>query len=424
MRRILRVAQREYVETVRTKTFLMGVLMTPVLIGVILYFSRRAADRAAGPQPASRVAVTDSSGELSERIRSAFEAHNASKPERKILLQEAPAGRENADEAAREQKEKLRRKQIDLYVVMDPNVISGGGMRFYTRAMKPSEADVIPTVGNLLNQVVTGRRCELRNVSPELLAELQRRVPLQRVEVGPSTDDERVRGRGEQMLRMMVPFAFMFLMFMGIFGIGQHMLTSVIEEKNSRVIEVVLSAISPFQLMAGKVLGLGGIGLTVISLWGTAAFAAARWKGLSIDVSAEVVLCFAVYYILGFLLFSSVLAGIGSICNTIKEAQSLMMPLTLIIIVPTVAWIDLARHPEGALARVLSFVPPLTPMVMILRLSAGGDVPVLEVLASILVLGASVLAVVWVAAKVFRTGILMYGKRPGLREVLRWICQA
>ncbi|KKL21845.1 hypothetical protein LCGC14_2441350, partial [marine sediment metagenome] len=114
----------------------------------------------------------------------------------------------------------------------------------------------------------------------------------------------------------------------------------------------------------------------------------------------------------------------GSLCNTIKEAQGLMMPLSLLLVVPMVACFNLAQPPEGTVARVLSFIPPLTPMVMILRISASSDLGIVEILASVVVLGASVLATVWGSAKIFRTGILMYGKRPKLGEILRWIRQS
>lgn len=247
-------------------------------------------------------------------------------------------------------------------------------------------------------------------------------MPAEQVELGTTAREERVRKKRDTMVQLMVPFFFMFLMFMGIFGMGQHMITSVIEEKNSRVIELLLSALSPFQLMAGKIMGLAGIGLTVIGLWAAAAVGAARWKGLNVDVPAELVVYFAIYYVLGFVLLSSILAGAGSICNTIKEAQSLLMPITMICIVPMVTWMVMVRDPNGMLARVLSFLPPLTPMVMVLRISAGGA-SAIEVAASVVVLAASAPAAMWAAGKVFRTGILMHGKPPGVREVLRWVRQ-
>jgi ABC-2 type transport system permease protein len=222
----------------------------------------------------------------------------------------------------------------------------------------------------------------------------------------------------------MVPFFFMFLMFMGIYANGQQMLTSIIEEKSSRVIEVLLSAVSPFQLMAGKILGIAGIGLTVIALWGIAAYATANWQGLNIEVPVELMLYFAVYYILGFLLFTSILAAIGSVCNTIKEAQSLMMPISFLFILPIMAWPLFVEHPEGTMAKAASFFPLLTPMVMILRISSSSDVSLIEILATMVVLAVAVLAVMWMSAKIFRTGILMYGKRPNLTEILRWLRQS
>jgi ABC-2 type transport system permease protein len=137
----------------------------------------------------------------------------------------------------------------------------------------------------------------------------------------------------------------------------------------------------------------------------------------------EILLYFIIYFVLGFLMFSSIMAGIGSVCNTIKEAQSLMMPISFLFVLPMMASPNLAQHPDGPLARGLSFLPPLTPMLMILRLASTPEPSFLEVFASIILLAAFVLAVMWVAAKVFRTGILMYGKRPGLWEVLRWLRQ-
>ncbi|GAG52952.1 unnamed protein product, partial [marine sediment metagenome] len=224
---------------------------------------------------------------MSVEIKSAFDAYNSSNPERQLLLQQIPADPDNPDKASKQQKDKLRRKEIDLYVVMDRDVISGGKMHLYSRATNKINLDMIPAVENLINQVVTTRRCELREVSPELLAELRRRVPTERVEIGTSKADERIQKRSDKMFRMMVPFFFMFMMMMGIFGMGQHLITSVIEEKSSRIIEVLLSAVSPFELMAGKIVGLAGIGLTVMGLWAVAAYVAVRWKGLAIEVPPE-----------------------------------------------------------------------------------------------------------------------------------------
>ena len=423
MQKILKVAQREYIETVKTKTFIFGVLMTPIIIGGIIFFTSRISRDKGGPRPPMKVAVTDLSKELSAETKKTFDEYNREHPERQVLLKELDA-QENADAVEGQAKTELRQGQLDVYVVLDKDILEGAGkIHLYTYKPKPANLDAIWTVENLINRAVVNQRCKMRNLSPQLWDELHN-VPIERMEVGSTDDTQRIESEAQRVVKFMVPFFFMYLIFMGIVGMGQHMLSSIIEEKNSRVIEVLLSALSPFQLMGGKILGLAGIGLTVISLWAVAAYIAALWGGLSIDVTVELVLYFVIYYVLGFLFFSSILAGVGSICNTIKETQSLMMPIMMVFILPLLAWFKLVQDPGGTLARVLSFLPPLTPMVMILRLSAGSDIGFAEIFASIALLAAAVLAVIWMAAKIFRTGILMYGKRPGLREVLRWVRQS
>jgi len=422
MQKILKIAQREYIETVRTKTFILSILMTPAIIGFVIFINSRMQRSITGPRPPRTVVIADLTKELTDKIKASFEQYNTSNPQRQILLQTLVTDT-GSDESA---KTKVRNGQLNAYFVLDKDSIEGTGkIHSFVRGTNMEELDLVSTVENLLNNAVVNRRCELKNVSPELLAELRRRVPNERVDIGSASRQKRLN-EGEQFAKMMVPFFFMILMFMGIFGMGQHMLTSVIEEKSSRIIEVLLSAASPFELMAGKIVGLAGISLTVIALWASAAigsayYGAVYWWHVNIEFPIGIFPYFIIFYVLGFLMFSSILAGVGSVCNTIKEAQSLMMPINFLFILPMMIWFNLIQHPNGPLARGLSFLPPLTPMIMILRLGSNPKPAFLEVLASIILLAVFVLAAIWAAAKVFRTGILMYGKRPGLWEVLRWL---
>ena len=423
MQKILRVAQREYIETVKTKTFILGILMVPFIIGGIIFFTSRMSRDKTGPQPPIKVAVTDLSNELDAEIKASFERYNQENPNRRIDVQNLEA-QQDSDEAENQGRSKLRQGQLDAYVVLDSDILEGAGkIRLYTYKPKASNIDIFWTIENLFRRVVVNQRYKMQNLSKELLAKLQH-VPIEQVEMGSADDQDRVQSKTDRALKMMVPFFFMYLIFLGIIGTGQHMISSVIEEKTSRVIEVLLSALSPFQLMAGKILGLGGIGLTVVSLWAVAAYLTASWQGLNIDVTTEFVLYFVIYYILGFLLITSLLAAVGSICNTIKETQGMMMPIMMVFIIPLLAWFKVVRDPNGLMSRVFSFLPPLTPMVMILRLSSGSDIWKVEIFASIVLLALTVLAAMWAAAKVFRTGILMYGKRLGLREVFRCLRQS
>ena len=421
MNRILRVAQREYIEAVKTKTFIVSVLMTPVLIGVIIFFTSRLSLDAIGPRPPRSVAVTDLTGRLADHLEVSFDRYNEAHPQRPIVLELLPP-EPDLDALLARAKQRVRQGEWHAYAVMEEGVVDGDGkVRLYTHSKRAADIDISGTIDRLLTQPVVDMRCALRDLSPALLAEI-RYVPVEQLaaDVGPASQDTRM-SEIDQVVRMMVPFFFMFLMLMGIFGTGQQMLSSVIEEKSSRVIEMLLSALTPFQFMAGKILGLAAIGLTVITIWSVPAVVVLGLQGINLDLGAALPICFVIYYILGFLLFSSILGALGSICNTIKEAQSLMMPMSLILVLPMVAWFNIAQNPDAAFAQILSYVPPITPMVMILRISASPQIAAMEVVATILLLAASVPVAMWMAAKVFRTGVFMYGKRPALREVLRWL---
>jgi ABC-2 type transport system permease protein len=215
-------------------------------------------------------------------------------------------------------------------------------------------------------------------------------------------------------------FIFMFLLFMGILGMGKHMLTSLIEEKSSRIIEVLLSAVSPLELMAGKILGLGAAGLTAVGIATAFIWSAARYRGVVGIFELRAVAYLIVYYVLGFLVSSSVFAAVGSACNKMRDAQAMLFPLTIPFVLPLVFWMSIASEPHGLLALVFSFLPPTAAPTMIVRLMADPGLPALQVVASLVVLGLSVPLSIGAAGRVFRTAILVHGKPPTLREIARW----
>jgi len=419
MSKVLTVAQREFAEAVKNKIFLLNLFLTPLLgVGVVLIATHSTRQATEGPRPAKVIAVKDFSNQLSAELDRVFRDYNKFNPQRQIIVKQLGPDETDSESGTLGLKDEVRKGKLDACIILAKDVISGGGKSYYyMKTRNIGGLDLFGTVQGRVNDAVVNTRFRLRNVSQELFAELHRWVPLEQVDVSAKGEEKR-----NPMVLLMVPFFFLFLMFIGVLTTNQQMLTSVIEEKNSRVIEVILSALSPFQLMAGKIVGQAAAGLIPVIVWGTAAYAAATFRGISGVVSIGNLIYFIIYYLLGFLLISSVFAATGSACNTIKEAQTLMMPLMMILILPMILWFPIAQHPEAPLSLVLSFIPPLTPMVMILRIAAYPELPFFQILASLVVLGASVPAVMWASAKIFRTGILMYGKPPSLRELLRWLC--
>jgi len=236
-----------------------------------------------------------------------------------------------------------------------------------------------------------------------------------------SPKDARQLAQLHSVSRAMGAFIYFFVMFMSMMTPSQMLLTSLIEEKNSRVVEVLLSAVSPLELMAGKILGLVGVGLTTAAIYVTALSVVAGSTGLLQAPSALLLALFFVYYILGFAIYASLFASVGAACNSLKEAQTVMFPLSLVLIGPFMFWMNIAQHPNGLFAVALSLFPPTAPTVMILRIAVLPSPPWWDIAGSLLLLAGSVPLIVWAAAKIFRTGVLLYGKPPKLGEILRWV---
>ena len=206
-------------------------------------------------------------------------------------------------------------------------------------------------------------------------------------------------------------------------------MTNTVEEKSSRLIEVLLSALSPFELMAGKIAGTAAVGLTLVFTWVTCVVVVVviAPAALGDDVASIVGIAstplylwsFVFYFLAGFLLYACLLVGAGSLCNSLKDAQSLMLPLLIPLIVPLLTMIPITQDPNGTLARVMSYIPLFTPFVMMNR--AAGSLPLWEYLATTVLLLLSIYFAVRGAGKVFRIGILMTGKPPRLGEVMRWL---
>ena len=234
--------------------------------------------------------------------------------------------------------------------------------------------------------------------------------------VGPDTERETVAGFNE-----FLPLAFMILMFMGIVSGGQMMLTSTVEEKSSRVVEVLLSAVSPTELMAGKLLGAVALSLLTIGLYlamGLALLASFSLFGL---FDPWLIPYFVIFFLIGFFVIGSLMLAAGAAVNDMREAGQLQAPLMVLMMIPWFLWPAISRSPDAPFAIVMSHLPPINTFAMLIRMASTQPPPWWEVWLSIIVGLASVAGAVWVAAKVFRIGLLMYGKPPDLRTLVRWI---
>ena len=230
-------------------------------------------------------------------------------------------------------------------------------------------------------------------------------------------------------LRHWAPSGFVYLLWIAIFGITQMLLTNTIEEKSNRIMEVLLSSVTPGELMMGKLFGIAAVGLTLVAGWMLALVAIVSWQAggssgmasqlLSVLKTSSLIPMFMVYFFSGYLLYGALILSLGSVCNTLKEAQNYMSMITMLMIVPLLTMTFIPKDPNGTLARVLSWIPIYTPFTMLNRATA--DPPLVDLIGTMVLMLVSVGGALWMGGKIFRRGILRTGQPPRFIEMLRWL---
>ena len=221
-----------------------------------------------------------------------------------------------------------------------------------------------------------------------------------------------------------VPFIFCGLLVFGVMIGAQTLMTSTVEEKSSRVIEVLLSAVSPLELMAGKVLGQMAVSMLVLALYvgiGVLMLSSFAMLGL---LDPMLIVYLVIFFLITYFLFASVFGAIGAAVTEIREAQALVTPVMLVLMVPWLLAAPVARDPNTTMAIALSFIPPVNTLAMMIRMASTSPPPIWQVWITIGIGFAAACAVTWTAAKIFRVGLLMYGKPPNFATLLRWARQS
>jgi ABC-2 type transport system permease protein len=434
MRKVWAVVRREYVSRVHTKGFLIGTIAFPVLMVGFSILPILLAER---DTKASRVVIVDGgAGAFATRLErelTAVPLETDSQTRRFVVQRVEAAGRveqvrdslvrlsgvEDADSAS----------QVDGILVVSADAASSARLTYYgTNVGSPRAMRVLERT---IENGVRSDRLERAGISPEVLQSVLQRVRLETIKVR----DGRITGESGE-AAFFLAYVMAILLYFVLLIYGTQVMTSVIEEKNNRIFEVLASSLSPFELLLGKVLGVGAVALTQLVAWaGSAALLLnnrvwiAERLGASADAATALQLptiggglfaVFLLFFILGFLFYASAFAAVGAACNTVQETQQAATPLTLVMAGGMISMFALISDPNGSLGEILSFVPPLAPFVMPVRFSLA-SVPLVQVLLAGLVTLAGVLLLVWVAARIYRIGILSYGKKASFGDMLRWI---
>jgi ABC-2 type transport system permease protein len=434
MRKIWTIARREYGAMVVTKAFLVSIAFMPLLwFGGIVVATRFKDVRDVADQ--TIVIVDGSGGALFGDLEQAAAARNAmligaagasASPAPKYLIKRHPVD-VLSDQERLALSDQSRNGVIKAFVEIPPGILTvrkaaepSGRVLFYAQnAMLSMERGWLDQA---LNDAVTKRRLEALHLNVDSVKQATTRVPLVPLGLVKRTADGSIHGAEESrgMVAMFVPFGFMMLMFMVIFLSAQPLLESVMEEKAGRIAEVLLGSVGSSQLMFGKLLGNVAGSLTIVAIYAAGGYFAAVHNGWTDFIPLGLVPWFLIYQILAVLLFSSIFMAVGAAVSQLKEAQSLLLPVWLVLASPMFVWLQIVREPNGSIATWMSFFPPAIPLVMVMRLASETIIPLWQIVVGLLILVAATAICVYVAGRVFRIGILWQGKSPRFSEIIRW----
>jgi ABC-2 type transport system permease protein len=421
------IAKREYLERVRSRSFVIMTFFIPLLMFGVTVVPTMLTNR--GTNETKHMVVVAADRDTAEMIRSRIEQKQDEKsqstPAKKRSLPPThftvEVSTDTTDSARAALTKKVKDKQLDGFLWATPDAIKARKLDFVTR-------DTSSFIENgLLGQSVTDalRRSALKNKG---LKEDDIESALQSVDVEPQSPLGK-DAPNPQML-FFATLGMVMVLYMTVLLYGVNVMRSILEEKTSRIMEVMLSIASAKQMMAGKILGVGAVGLTQVGIWAatSAAFAgyAVVTSGMLKQVKAAMnpmlLIYFVVFFLLGYVLYSTLCAAVGSMVNSEQEAQQMqflvMMPMILAIIFIT----NIFMHPNSSIALFGSLFPFTAPLVMFSRIAMqNGDIPIWQIGLSIALMLATIYGMVWLCVRIYRVGILMYGKKPTLPEIMKWI---
>ncbi|HEU4597868.1 MAG TPA: ABC transporter permease [Pyrinomonadaceae bacterium] len=444
MNKILVIIRREYVQGVRGKAFIVSTVLAPVFMFIFLVVPALIVGLKTG-EP-TRVSVVDETGRLYQPLREAV----LSGPEREAREREAPPGVPDAGgmrdaergiqtnfvleevpargRALEEVKAELSRRvldgKLDVYLVLPADILQRGEAELYAR--NTGDMITLSTLEDRLNRAVIEQRMRDENISQQRVSQLSKNVSVSKEKV---TAEGTKRDDGG---------SFLFAIGVGTFVLiamlmyGQAILSAVVEEKTTRIVEVLFSSVDAFKLLAGKLVGVSLVALTQFTIWALMFLVLALYSagamamgGMNVTlptVPPQAYLYALLFFMLGFFVYATIYAVIGAIVTTEKEASQIVVPVSLFPVIAIYLAFPVIRSPGSSFSFWVSMIPFFSPVTMLVRVVTETP-PLWQIALSLLIGVAVVLLMIWIAARIYRTGMLMYGKRATIPEILRWIRQ-
>jgi ABC-2 type transport system permease protein len=432
MKKVWVIIKREYLVRVRTRAFVIGTVISPVLLLGLIILPGYLAERGSGGE--RQVTVLDQSGDprlfeaINERMatRSPDSGSDGgdsfSGTARFVLTREiVPPDQNPNDSIKRASNGKSERGADTSYLILSPGVLDGVEPEYHAKNLSDFS---IRALEESVSAAISERRLMRAGFDATKIGQYMRPVDLKMYKIGAGGESK----EGGMRQDFMIAFALLFFLYMSVLFYGLFVMRGVIEEKQSRIVEVLISSVKPTQMMFGKLIGIGLVGMTQIGIWALSAsllsmFGARMFMsqgGKVPTIPTSLLVYFVLFFVLGFFLYATLYAMVGAIVSSEEEAQQAQFPVTMLVVVPMMIFGLVMRDPSSTSSIVLSMIPFFAPTLMMLRIAVINP-PVWQVILSMVIMLATILGTVWVAARIYRIGILMYGKRPSIAELGRWL---
>ncbi|HLY60084.1 MAG TPA: ABC transporter permease [Terriglobia bacterium] len=421
MHKVWIIFKREYLTRVRTKAFILATVLIPILsaglFGFSIYMATRQNNRT------MKIGIIDNAGGLADAITKGLDNKlpNGLPAFQVVKTIDRPA---SGEPARKEMLDQVNAGTLDGYLVLPKDADKANTAEFHTR--NTGDFSLEGAIQTAVSNTIITMRLSNRGIHVDKLDDVIHRVNIKMIKVSGTGEIEE---KGQTFVTAMV---LALLLYATLIMYGIVTMRSVLEEKTTRIVEILISAVTPFQLLAGKIIGVAAVACTQYAIWITAglllstygsAMAATYSPGASISdfhIPAIVFAALLIYFLLGYFLYASLYAAIGSAASNEQDAQQMQMPATIPIVMSFMLFNVVLRDANSLASVVLSEIPFFSPILMLLRISVQMP-PLWQIALSITLLILTTLCVIYFSARIYRVGVLMYGKRPSLVEMLRWL---
>ncbi len=398
------ILKKEFRETTKTKAFVISTMLAPIFFLLIFMLPTFLMKKNA--EKVRSIYLKDESGLIAPVLQGEIPAT--------LQLKTWNKTNEEAEEA-------IKKKEIETFVYVPADIMTS--YTFNYEAQTITDQQTIMIIQNAISSIIRNKKIVERGIKPE-----DAKVILKKVAANTIAVSEKGKKSQDAEANFYIAYMLVFLMYLSVLSYAPRMVQSTVEDKNNRVVEVVVSYVKPFDIMAGKILGNAGVGIFQYLIWGTLAATIITVGGPSLmpaflqQINPMIFVYFIIYFLLGYLIYSIAFSGIGAMFSDMREAGNMMTPFIMLAVLPMVLFAPIAQDPTSTMAVWASQFPFFSSlMLMRIGIIGIGTIPVSQIVISLAIQIITILVELWIVTKIYRIGILSYGKKPTFKEIISWI---